>query len=166
MARRPDLEARLAANRARLQRLEVTARLQSLGALVAGIADRFALHWHDGVHKALLAWTRRSLPLHGPYTDRRIFEGQAAPALSEVLADLIEKHALSGWAELFGGFDGHDLALAAETPALAALVPALREEDPGAFADTVIVSRSRDWALMVHHEGEVLYWAFDNEARV
>jgi len=160
MTDRPELDARLAANKARLRRLEAAARLRALGALVAGIADRFTLHWQDGVHELLLAWTRAHLPLDGPYGDRQSFEGRAAPALADVLAGLIERNGLAGWVEFFGGFDGHDLAIAAETRALAALVPALREADPGAFADTVIVSRSRRWALMVQHEGEVFFWAF------
>ena len=159
MANRPELEARLAANKARLGRGEAVARLNSLGALVAGIADRFALHWQDGVCTSLLAWARDALPLHGPYDDRTPFDG-GEQALADAVARLIERHGLSGWVEILGGFDTHDLAIAVETTALAALVPQLRAEDPGAFADVVIASRSRAWAMMVHHEGEVFYWAF------
>jgi len=160
VANRPELEARLAANKARLRRGEAVARLHSLGVLVAGIADRFALHWHDDVCAGLLAWANDTLPFHGPYDDRQPFDRGAEQGLADILARLVARHALTGWAEILGGFDTHDLAIAIETPTIAALVPKLRAEDPGAFEDVVIASRSRAWAMMVHHEGEVFYWAF------
>ena len=158
MTNRPEFQARLAANKARLRRGEAAARLHSLGALVAGTADRFTLHWHDGVCAGLLAWANDTLPLHGPYDDRQPFDRSAEQGLTDVLAGLVARHALTGWAEILGGFDTHDLAIAVETTAIATLVPKLRAEDPGAFEDVVIASRSRAWAMMVHHEGEVFYW--------
>ena len=156
-----ELRTRLAANKARLRRKDAAERMQSLPAFVAGIADRFAIHWYDDVYKSACDWVKASVPLYGPYADRHHFGDDDGRGLEDSLARFVAHHGLGGWAEIFGGFDSHDVAISVETAAIAAFVPKLRTDYWSAFCDTVIVSRSRAWCLMVHHEGDLFYWAFE-----
>ena len=156
-----ELRARLAANKARLRRKKATERMQSFAVFVAGIADRFAIHWYDDVYQSASDWANASVPLRGPYADRLHFVDDNGRELEDGLALFVARHGLGGWAEIFGGFDSHEVAISIETAAIAAFVPKLRTDYWNAFCDTVIVSRSRAWCLMVHHEGDLFYWAFE-----
>jgi hypothetical protein len=160
-----ELRARLAANKARLRRQEAVERMQSFGALLASLSDRFAIHWYDDVFDSFQKWSNGHLPAHRGLDDTEHFrehgEGGALPMLDEVLANLVARHRLDGWVEILGGFDQNDLVISIEAEAIAEVVPKLRQEFPGAFDDTILVSRSRAWSLLVYHEGQVFFSKFE-----
>ncbi|WP_439574641.1 hypothetical protein [Phreatobacter sp.] len=154
------LQARLAANAQRRKRAATAHQIASLGPLVAGVADRFAIHWNDDVETELRSWIHANLPLHGPYADQRAFRDGPDSDLAAVLANMVALHELSGWVDMMSGLGQHDVAVSVDAAAIAAAVPHLRANAEGGFDDAIIVSRTRAFALMVHHEGTVNVWTF------
>ena len=158
MSENSKLRERLAANARRVKRVAAANYMSGFGPLLAGICDRFAIHWGDEVEVELWTWIQAHMPIGGPYVDQRAYTDGPEGDLPVVLADLVTRHGLSGWFDIVSGLGARDLAISVEADAIALVVPHLRAHAEGGFDDTVIVGRARTFALMVHHEGTVDVW--------